>query len=575
MIESNQKPNLSIQEATRLPGVKERDYGIYTHLMDAALPEKAEVIGRHFGELPEGAIVVDAGSGSALLAEHFAQDERLRVIALDISHELIEIADNNRAVTELVYADASEKNFPDNSVHIKYFSTSGHEIGEEAMTRAVQASFEENVPGGKLIIRDFAKPERTTPIFMHIAQTKGHDTVEQATTNGFLDYSRLTARALFDRFYEEFNGGKAFDYSITHVNGIELIRLEPEWAHEFYLRKDYTANWRQEIQEKYTYWTPSEARNVLSSAGYENVQVIPNPNQYILENRLHGKIALFDRSEDGRQIQLPFPDTHMVIVGQKPSTPETRGTVFTGETPTIDYSRIRSSISKDEARHRITVGDSTFQLDSSKESISGSKKTVYFLEDSTHVLKVVRTDTSGDNVVFKGIKAMYQAINRQDILEQNSVPHLAITETDPNGPPYRFFVQEAIPENAISAADLVISGSLTEQDVKQMASYINKFELGKTWQLDTNPFNWYRINKDEETQMMYVDGKVYMYDEAWEFRRVGLLQWIDPSFLANGNIHTAHIPRASDYNNLQNTWQANNHTVVQWWKKYLNPNLQP
>jgi hypothetical protein len=109
-----------------------------------------------------------------------------------------------------------------------------------------------------------------------------------------------------------------------------------------------------------------------------------------------------------------------------------------------------------------------------------------------------------------------------------------------------------------------------------MAGYINTFELGKAWQLDTNPFNWYRvINEKGESHMTYIDGKVYKYDEDWEFKRIGLLQWLKPDYVTNLANRTVHIPRAKEYDELVRTWTQNQDEQASWWKQYLHSKLQP
>ena len=155
-----------------------RDYSIYARSMDAALISKARSIFPYFGEVPENGVIVDAGSGTGALAELAAEEFRgARVYGLDFSHELMERAADSRALMNIVYGDAAEQNFPDNSVDIKYYSTSGHEIesfgGKGKMTDAVAATFKELKPGGRIVIRDIAKPERTDPIYLRILSTVG------------------------------------------------------------------------------------------------------------------------------------------------------------------------------------------------------------------------------------------------------------------------------------------------------------------------------------------------------------------------------------------------------------------
>jgi|GEM_PF-2118407 len=559
-----------------------RDFGIYKGAMDAALEAKANSILPHFGNLPEtGAIIVDAGSGTGQLAELIARKfHGIRIYALDISHELMEAASDNQALATLVYGDASLQNFPEESVDVKYYSTSGHEIesfgGKDRMVMAVKSTLAELKAGGRIIIRDFAKPEIKDPVYMQIQTQGGLDDVVEVSKNGYIDYNLLSTKALFLRFHQEFSGGDAFKFEIINIDGQEYIKLDACWAHEFYLRKDYTANWRQEIQEKYTYWTPQQAKNILEEAGYTGVQVVPDPNEYILTNRLNGKIGLFILDDHGKLRDIPFPPTHMVVTGEKPKIAETKEITEPSDTfeKAVDYKKLQQTISFDEKSQTITIGEQNFLIDDFYKPIKGSKKVVYhLLGEPPRVLKVVRVDEPNAHGIFK---AMYQSVARENLLDEYEIPHLRVLEVDSQGPPYRYFIQEAVPANSISAASLIASGKLTEEDVSQMASYINVFELSKKWQLDTNPFNWYRVpQKDGTNKMMYVDGKVYLYDEKWEFRRVGLLQWLDQKYVDGHVTHSAIIPKVKEYDKLQKEWNNIRTKEIAWWKKYLNPLIQP
>lgn len=555
-----------------------RDYSIYTWAMDAALEAKAQSIFPHFGNIKEGSVIVDAGSGTGQMAELAAQEfHGAQVFALDISHELQERAEDGRAVSSLVFGDATEKNFPDGSVDVKYFSTSGHEIesfgGAGSMRTAVRNTFQELAPGGRIIIRDFSKPSRREPVYMSILSKVGIDELPEGARGKDVDYNLLSASALFHRFHQEFRGGGAFEFEKLDIDGEEYIKIDPEWAHEFYLRKDYTGNWRQEIKEKYTYWSAEEAQRILEEEGYMNIQIVPDPNEYIISNRLEGKIGLFEMNE-GQLRKIDFPATHMIIIGEKPAVSSEEQSVSGAkkEMPAIDYKKIFSTIKIDEEDKVVQIEDKKYPF--SDKPIVGTKKIVFQLEGNPkRVLKIVRSDTHNEHNAFK---AIYQTIERQSVLEEMSTPHLRIIEHDPGDPPWRYVIQEALPEGSVSAADLIQSGKISEEDVKQMAETINKYERGKEWQLDTNPFGWFRVaQEDGSTKMVYVSSKVYRYDERWEFKKVGLLQWIDPHYVQNSQFFCAAIPRARDYEKMRERWQEEDNQVSGWWKKYLDSSLQP
>jgi SAM-dependent methyltransferase len=513
------------------------------------------------------------------MAELAAQEfHGARVFALDISHELQERADDGRAVSGLVFGDAAEQNFPSGSVDVKYFSTSGHEIesfgGEGSMRKAVENTFRELAPGGRIIIRDFSKPSRKEPVYMRILSKVGIDKLPEGVQEGNIDYNLLSASALLRRFHEEFRGGGAFEFEKVNIDGEEYIKIDPEWAHEFYLRKDYTGNWRQEIKEKYTYWSAEEARQILEEEGYVNVRVISDPNEYIIKNRLEGKIDLHELKE-GKLERIPFPATHMIVIGEKPTNALIENqsmAVGNQEMPAIDYKKIFATMKINEVDNTVQIDDKEYIFSGSP--IIGTKKIIFHLEGiPERVLKIVRSDTHNDHNAFKTV---YQTIERQSVLEEMSTPHLKIIEHDPGDPPWRYVLQEALPEGSVSAAELIESGEISEEDVRQMAEVINRYEKGKEWQLDTNPFGWFRVaQEDGSTQMVYVSSKVYRYDERWEFKKIGLLQWIDPHYVQNNQFFCAAIPRARDYEKMKEGWQEKGNQAIGWWKKYLDLSLQP
>lgn len=535
-----------------------RDYTVYTRLMDAALDAKASALFPHFGNVREGAVIVDAGSGTGQLAELAAREFRgSRVYAVDLSHELLDRANDAKTFLHLLYGSATDQHFPNDTVTVKYFATSGHEIetfgGRGSMRTAVAVSFRELAPGGRLVVRDFVKPEPRT-VLMEILSTVGERDGD--------DYDRLSADALFHRFHREFAGGNAFAFTEVELEGKHFYRLPLEWAYEFFLHKDYTANWKSEIKEKYAYWTLDEAHAAFASAGFTDVRVLPERNEYIVRNRLEGKIALYDDAEGALQ-SLPFPPTHMVAVGEKPgSLRPTKG----APPAAVSYDELFATI--EETPDSVRVAGAVFPV--LGPPMVGTKKRLYRLPDH-RILKIPRRDTHSHHNVFK---SLYQIVERQGVLQANKVPHCRLLDADKDGPPYRYVVQEAVPDGAISAAELVRTDALTEDDVRQMAAMVNRFEREREWQLDTNPFAWFRVATPAGTTMTYVTGKVYRYDEAWAFARVGLLQWLDAAYVRNATDFCATIPNDKAQRAFLPLWKRGG-GVIELWKRHLDQDIAP
>jgi len=551
-----------------------RDYTIYTNLMDAALEAKAASIFPFFGEVPEGAVIVDIGSGTGKLAELAARHfHSAQVFALDCSHELLEMAGDARTFIKPVFGNAVEQNFPDNSIDVAYSSTSGHEIesfgGAGSAEKAVNTMFRQLKPGGKLVWRDFAKPAITEPIYMRIDSTVGLEAPPIGTPPEEIDYNNLSPQAIFECFYRQFGGGQAFEFERVTINGCEYIKISSEWAHEFYLRKDYTANFLQEVKEKYTYWSPEEAVRVFEAAGFVNVQVVPEHNEWIVKNRLKGKIELAVMDETGNLQKIDFPPTHMMAVGEKPKGASEASEVK--DFSMADYEQLLASIDYDAEKGEVRIGEKVFAV--KDRPIIGSKKICFWLKgEPARVLKIIRPDALNLHNAFKSI---FQTVARQNVLAEYGTPNLKIFEVDPSGPPYRYVVQEAAPAGAISGDELVRQGQLTEKDIEQIAAIVNRCEKGREWQFDTNPFSWFRVTKDDgATEMVYASGKVYRFDENWSFDKIGLLQWLDSTYVAEANGSTAIIPRSKAYEELVRKWPTGR-GVIEIWKKYLDPKIWP
>lgn len=302
-----------------------RDLESYTGRMDAATIYKTETLLSYFSDVKDEMLVVDAGSGTGKVAESILDKiqktgKKIEIVAVDITHKYRNISPYDQEISWLI-ADAAQQNFAENSVDIKYFSTSGHEIvsfggGPQRMVSALKNTLTELKPGGQVIIRDFVKPA-TKKVLMKIREDDGQD-FDSINLDEKIDYKKLSTMALFQCFHREFAGGNAFDFAFKKQNdGGQLIELDLEWAYEFYMRKEYRDNWQNEINEKYSYWTLEEAHEMLEQIGFTNVKVETNPNQYILDNWLKEQVKLYNRDENGRLKELDFPTTHMVAMGFK------------------------------------------------------------------------------------------------------------------------------------------------------------------------------------------------------------------------------------------------------------------
>ena len=79
------------------------------------------------------------------------------------------------------------------------------------------------------------------------------------------------------------------------------------------------------MYESFSFWEFSEWKTALGRAGF---QILENPNRpgsssrvytnrWIVENRWQKHTALYQKTEDGRLVPLPWPETNIVLVGEK------------------------------------------------------------------------------------------------------------------------------------------------------------------------------------------------------------------------------------------------------------------
>lgn len=560
-----------------------RDMSIYEWRMNQALQNKLEQLSAHFPKIFEGDVIVDAGSGTGLVAETFAEqyaNQRPRIIGLDISHELRNTAQQNQKLIDLKYGNAAEKNFPDGSIKVIYFSTSGHEVesfgGSGKMRDALKVSYNALQNEGKCIVRDFVKPDFQGEVLMEITSEPNEEDescLNKDTTE--IDYNQLSTHALLKRFHEEFQGGNAFKLTEVNINGKTYYQLPAEYAYEFYMRKNYTGNWRNEIHEKYSYWTQDEAKTAFETAGFKNIKITPEINEYMMSNWIQPEIKLYKLpTQPSTQLEsLSFPPTHMTISGIKS---DSNSTQKEADLEVTDYKKLVEQIQYDEKNKTLKFLTETYiEYEVTGPPIMGTKKLTYRLKHpykkKPAVIKIVNPDKE---ILHNAFVCMQQSADRQHILEKYNISHAKILETYPQHPPYLYTIQESAPENSKSLAELLQTNQLSDTVIKQLCNIVNQTELDKQWQVDTNPYNWV-VAKNEACQdeLIYIDGKVYMYDEHWRFARIGLLQYINSQYLETGQNCSPSLPTNTEFENFKNEWY--NSEKFSLWKKYLHPSLWP
>ena len=155
--------------------------------------------------------------------------------------------------------------------------------------------------GGKLVIKDFTRPENGFQV-VHFFHKK----------------SDLKGKHTFQEFVDGFKKrGREVPFKVIDDNSDHIkIETNLESAYEYMFRKDYTQNWEAELQEQYGYITPKHLQYLMKQAGFKIESQKTYDNDWITNNRIKDKVWLTD-PETGEAIEIPKYD--MVVVGVKNS----------------------------------------------------------------------------------------------------------------------------------------------------------------------------------------------------------------------------------------------------------------
>lgn len=275
----------------------------YCAALDAGLNEKLQVIGPWLRAWPS-APLVDVGAGAGAVSAWAArQYPAASVIGIDVSVTMLEIAKRrhhgqcNLSFRQGNAGEAHAENAASIilcSVLHEVYSYHGDTLA--AVTKAVEAAWSSLRPGGRLIIRDFVKPQNgDQPVLLCHCRSDivpGHD---------FLSFARAFARPIRSRLRDG-------------APGVFVYETDLASAYEYILRKNYHEMWHAELQERYGFWTATEARDLVQSVGFVVLHSEELSNPWLEQNSLWGKIALSDCST-GRSLRLPA--AQLLLVAEK------------------------------------------------------------------------------------------------------------------------------------------------------------------------------------------------------------------------------------------------------------------
>lgn len=290
--------------------------------------------------------IVDEGCADGALLAEVAQDfPDSDLYGIDLSAEFAarfqerkRSGDFGNVYTCFYLRNLLDPIFEPDSVDTTICNSTLHELWsyaeQEKTVRAYLAlKFSQLRSGGRLIVRDVVGPDNNdSEVILRCSTTDGVDAApeEIPATRPSEVLQRLSTWSRFRLFAADFlaelnaAGRRSREARIRYVGGADAVRLTLRAAAEFLSKKDYTDNWRSEMNEEFCFWNYAQWLAALAETGFRVLETGPAPtaasrvytNPWIVENRYRGRASLFATDGSGRE--LPYPPTNMVLVAEKP-----------------------------------------------------------------------------------------------------------------------------------------------------------------------------------------------------------------------------------------------------------------
>jgi hypothetical protein len=311
-----------------------RDYNTYVRQMD-------EIAGLKYQETApfiKSGRIGDIGCAVGSWIKLACQDERFHesdFYGIEVARQLFDICQQRKHNGEFrnPFVFFSQRNavtglvFDKGSMDTIHTSSLTHEI-ESYGSRADLLSFirnryEELAPGGVWVNRDVVgPPNKEQIILMKLNDQDGrNDDYENNLTSReeLANYLRgLSTQAKFYRFAMDFRKkeGYQLNFEKVQVNGEFYIKLSLKDACEFMSRKDYIDNWESEMHETFCFWDFQQWKEQLEKTGFVvSEQSTAYTNNWIVKNRLEGKVELFTDAREPSTLE--YPVTSMIAIAIK------------------------------------------------------------------------------------------------------------------------------------------------------------------------------------------------------------------------------------------------------------------
>jgi len=265
-----------------------RNIDSYAAALDAGSAAKWHVISRWLTWWP-GATLVDMGCGTGALAARLAGHCRgVQVSGIDAAPALQRLASRRfGSVPRLRFLPGCATRQHFQGVATMVMSSLLHEVfshaddGLAAVSAALRAAFDSLAPGGRLIIRDFVRPEAGETGVMLVQRRSDHCAAH--------DLRALVSAAAQDA--ERADTPHLVCRSHVLRRNHVIFETDAATAYEYLFRIGQgSAEWRAELRERYGFWTLAQALALLRGTGFELVAQQALPNHWVARHRLAGRV---------------------------------------------------------------------------------------------------------------------------------------------------------------------------------------------------------------------------------------------------------------------------------------------
>lgn len=291
--------------------------------------------------IKSGRIVDEGCADGALLAEISRDYPDSDLFGIDLSAEFASRFQERQragefggAYVHFFHRNLLDRLFEPESIDTTICNSTLHELwsygdGETSVRRYLTEKFRQLRPGGRLIIRDVVGPEDAgKDVLLWCSDGDGQNPSLAELANHSsreADWlQKLSTRSRFQLFARDFLDGKhPFPFTELHDKNRLVFCLPLRQAAEFLSKKDYTDNWKSEMNEEFCFWSFAQWKSVLSEIGFE---VCENPNEAIVGSRVYTNSWITQHRYEGRVVLLdlmghtmPWPPTNLILLAQKPT----------------------------------------------------------------------------------------------------------------------------------------------------------------------------------------------------------------------------------------------------------------